>query len=269
MPEYTNQPPISDDTPVWRYFSRAAAVATVTTKTLRLTRVDTFEDPFEGSVPKQTMDDQVPLFSGGNAARGMMLEYDSLAMYCDIREDRWMRMTRLRRARTRSAHVSSWSIGDESELLYRLYCTEDGKPGVGVSLKSTFGRLRESLRHHDLYVSPINYRHYHTGGSFTDEMDALMHKRHGFKPECELRILHFNNEHYARLMPADSDVKDLEPHIYLPWHLMDAVDEIQISPYADEEFEKRVREELSAAAPCLADRITLSMMNPRRNPAYF
>jgi hypothetical protein len=33
---------------------------------------------------------------------------------------------------------------------------------------------------HDLYVSPITYLPYHEAPAFTDEMDPLLHKRHGF-----------------------------------------------------------------------------------------
>jgi hypothetical protein len=99
-------------------------------------------------------------------------------------EDPWIRITRLRRARTRSAHASCWSAGDEAEPLWRLYCAEDNCQGVGVALRTTLARLKASVEH-DLYVSPITYNE---APPFTDEMDALLHKRHGFAaqsgPRC-------------------------------------------------------------------------------------
>ncbi len=64
MPTYKNRPPMDPDTPVWRYLSLNAVIATVRDRQLRFTRVDTFPDPFEGSVPKQTIDEQVVLFGG-------------------------------------------------------------------------------------------------------------------------------------------------------------------------------------------------------------
>jgi hypothetical protein len=47
---------MSDDTPVWRHLSLSAAIATIKTRKLQLTRVDKFHDPFEGSVPKSQID---------------------------------------------------------------------------------------------------------------------------------------------------------------------------------------------------------------------
>ena len=48
MPAYKNRPPLDPDTPVWRYLSLGAVIATVRDRKLRFTRVDKFEDPFEG-----------------------------------------------------------------------------------------------------------------------------------------------------------------------------------------------------------------------------
>jgi hypothetical protein len=47
-----------EDTTVLRYLSLSALITRMKTGRLRLTRVDKFQDPFEGSVPKQQMDDQ-------------------------------------------------------------------------------------------------------------------------------------------------------------------------------------------------------------------
>ncbi len=69
MPTYKNRPPMDPDTPVWRYLSLNAVIATVRDRQLRFTRVDRFKDPFEGSVPKQTIDDQVLLLAHRAAGR--------------------------------------------------------------------------------------------------------------------------------------------------------------------------------------------------------
>src|SRR6266853_1810910 len=78
MPTYKNRPPMDPDTPVWRYLSLNAVIATVRDRQLRFTRVDTFPDPFEGSVPKQTIDEQVVLFGG---AYHMRMAYASVAAH--------------------------------------------------------------------------------------------------------------------------------------------------------------------------------------------
>jgi hypothetical protein len=51
--------------------------------------------------------------------------------------------------------------------------------------------------------------------------------------------------------------------------LSDVIDEIVVSPYAGENYEASVREAIKTTDPNLADRVTLSVLNERRNPAYF
>jgi hypothetical protein len=103
MPTYKNRPPMDPDTPVWRYLSLNAVIATVRDRQLRFTRVDTFPDPFEGSVPKQTIDEQVVLFGGAYHMRmayaSVAAHYPSGAMSLPEWEDPWEKMTRLRRAK--------------------------------------------------------------------------------------------------------------------------------------------------------------------------
>jgi len=197
------------DTPVWRYQTLDAVVATIKTRQLRLTRVDRFEDdPFEGSVPNAQIDQQTVLFIGAESRRTMM-ERVMPHHYADFAkslppdfEDSWTRMTRLRRAKTRSAHASCWATGQESDLLWRLYAKEDGRrQGVGVAFQTTVARLEASVSVHDIYVSPVRYIRYHEAPPFTDEMDALLHKRHSFESERELRLLKLDQAHFGALVP--------------------------------------------------------------------
>jgi len=116
-------------------------------------------------------------------------------------EDPWSRITRLRRARTRSAHASCWSLSDESEPLWWRYCRDNDCPGVGVVLRTTLGRLKGSVKVHKLDVRPITYLRYQEAPAFTDDIAPLFHKRHGFNAECELRLLKFNEEHFKALIP--------------------------------------------------------------------
>src|SRR5262249_17692119 len=137
MPTYKNRPPLPEQTPVWRYLNLSGVIATVKTRKLRLTRLDTFRDRFEGSVPKKQMEVQDVLFMGAGSRRQMMnsvsRHYPGMARTPPPDEDSWARITRLRRAQTRSAHASCWSHGEESEALWRLYCGDDSCPGFGVA----------------------------------------------------------------------------------------------------------------------------------------
>jgi hypothetical protein len=253
---------------VWRYLTLSAVIATIKAGRLRLTRVDRFQDPFEGSVPKAQIDDQIPLFIGAASRRAMMdsvaAHHPGMARSLPPDEDPWIRTTRLRRARTRSAHASCWSAGNESEPMWRLYCTDDGLRGVGVALRTTLARLEASVAAHDLYVSPIKYLPYREAPAFTDEMDSLLHKRDAFAAERELRLLKFDEAHFNALVPKDASVPELPQHICVDWVLSDVIDEIIVSPYADVKYEDLVRHAINAKDPNLADRVVLSELHERR-----
>jgi hypothetical protein len=138
-----------------------------------------------------------------------------------------------------------------------------------VALRTTLARLEASVAAHDLYVSPITYRRYHEGPAFTDEMDSLLHKRHGFRAEEELRILKFDEAHYSALVPKDASVSELPEHINVNWVLGDVIEEIAVSPYADANYEDLVRRAINAADPRLVDRVVLSVLHERRYPPGF
>ncbi len=274
MPAYINRPPIEPSTAVWRYLSLKAAVATVRDRKLRLTRLDTFPDPFEGSVPKQQIEDQLPLAAGATTTRSMMssiaAHYPSMSVVRHTEQiDLFEELTRLRRAKTRSTYASCWSAGNESEALWRLYGNVGGGDGIGVALKTTLSRLEASVQVHDLYVSPVSYRPYHEGPAFTDEIDSLMHKRLGFQAEQEVRLLKVDHQQYLSLTERQPNVPELPEHVFLAWPVEDIVEEIVLSPYADADYEWLATTALTAAMPGKKMPVTLSDLNPRRYQPNF
>src|ERR1700740_1448786 len=102
VPTYKNRPPMPADTPVWRYLTLGAVFATIKTRQLRLTRVDKFHDPFEGSVPDKEIETQILLCGGAANLRVMMnvlaTHHPGMPPTPPPDEDSWVRMTRLRRA---------------------------------------------------------------------------------------------------------------------------------------------------------------------------
>jgi hypothetical protein len=140
---------------------------------------------------------------------------------------------------------------------------------VGVAFRTTLDRLEASVEAHDLYVSPIRYLPYHTAPPFTDEMDPLLHKRHGFAAEREVRLLKFDEAHFRALVPNDASVPELHEHIYVDWVLSDVIEEIIVSPYADMNYEDLVRHAIKAIDPSLAGRVRLSELHERRYAPNF
>jgi hypothetical protein len=273
MPAYKNRPEMPGDTPVLRYIGLKGLAATVTERRLRFTRVDKYKDPFEGSVPQAEVDHVTPALIGAASRQHMMMQikphFPEMEPYRT--EDPWTRVTRFRMAKTKAAHACSWAAGDESELRWLFYCRDDRKRGLGVAMRTTLERLERSVASYDFFVSPIRYRHYHTTGEepFTQEIDALFHKRMGFSDEHEVRLLKFDEPHYFALAKKDAVIKPLPKFRYFEWTPRDVLDAIVVSPYADEEYEARVRGIVSAADAGLAARVELSILHPRRDAPRF
>lgn len=138
MPEYVNRPPLAQGTCVSHYTTIEAVFAMLRDQQLRLVRVDTWPDPFEGSVPKQQIDCQTSMFSGASRAEldlmgmgmGMEIDLSDTSRMRSQPRDPWTTMTKRRRAMTLSAHAICWRVGEESEAMWRLYCkggTEAGR----------------------------------------------------------------------------------------------------------------------------------------------
>lgn len=275
MPTYPNRPLLDPETHVWRYLSLAAVVATARDRQLRLTRVDRFPDEFEGSVPKKQTDEQVPLFIAAMSAQATMNQvsahYPGMNRSLHNLEDPFTKVTRLRRAQTRAAYASCWAAGDESDVLWKLYCNDDGArgSGVGIALRSTMSRLEASVAQHDLYVSPVIYRPYHEGAAFKLDMDPFFHKRRGFAAENEVRLLNFDKTQYAALIASSTTVPEVPEYVFVDWPFEVAVDAIVLSPYVDEAYEGRARQAIEQLGARLIDRVIRSEMDKRRYPPGF
>jgi len=269
---------MDEATELRRYTTLDALVHTFRNRQLRLTRVDKFHDPFEGSVPKRQVDDQVPIFSNRKEVQmmGVAGYYPSMSMPPQRHLDPWTEMTLRRRAKTRSAHASCWTAGHESEAMWRLYCRNGEPEGQGVALQSTLGKIEASVACHDLFVSPIRYRYYHEGDAFDDEIDPFMHKRKGFAYEGEVRLLKYDESHYFELAsaltsgdPAKATPPELPEHIFLDWSPAEVIERITISPYADESYEKKARAAIALIDPSLVDRLELSVLSELRYTPQF
>jgi hypothetical protein len=268
MPTYKNRPAMALDTVLRRHMTLDGLAQTLAKQKLRLTRLDRFPDPYEGSVPKQQIDDQLPIFS----SRNVFFE-GGMNPGTPEQLDPWTEMSLWRRAMTRSAHASCWSAGHESEAMWRLYCRDSGVEGQGVAIESTLAAIEASVDAQGLLVSPIAYRYYHTGPAFTDELDSFMNKRMGFSHEGEVRLLSFNKDQYlsiANAVRAQAPAPaDLPEYVHLAWPVHAVVNRLLISPYADEAYEKRVRDQVAAIDSSLASKLELSVLSERRYAANF
>jgi hypothetical protein len=274
---YKNEKHMSPRRSVWHYTCLDAVLAMIETGSILLTRMDHFQDKFEGSITKANMEDLLPLAAGAGARSSM---YQQLVPHFPGMEvpryrDLFTVMTERREAAIRATHANCWSSGEESEALWKLYCRPVPN---GVALRSTFGRLRRSVADDEtVRVCPVQYRHYHVGEAFDQDLDALLFKRKGFEYEREVRILKFDQAHYNALTadaipfiipgrPKFVPPNELAPKVQLAWSLRDCVTVIAVSPYAVKGYDAEVREAVRRIDPKLADRVELSVLSEYRYP---
>jgi len=220
------------------------------------------------------MDEQVALLS--SALSSQMEVTDMAGQFPGIHhvkhrhQNPWELITKRRRAMARSVHASCWCWGLESEAMWRLYCHRDGPAGQGLALRTTLASLEASVAWHNLYVSPVSYRHYHEGPAFDDELDPFLHKRKGFEHEHEVRLLRFDAPHFHALNTAVGFEFDITPpaelphDIYIDWSPWDVIDAIVVSPYSTANYEAAARHAITAVDPSLAGRVVLSVLSERR-----
>jgi hypothetical protein len=108
MPTYKNRTPMNAATELRRYITLDALLRIFRNGQLRLTRVDTLDDPFEGSVTKKQIDDQTPIFSTKhiNQLKCLASYYPDMDLPPPRRLDPQTEMTLRRQAMTRSVHAS-------------------------------------------------------------------------------------------------------------------------------------------------------------------
>ena len=148
MQVYKNRPVMPTDQLLWHYTTRNAVVAMVNEGQMRLTRIDAFEDPFEGSVPRQSIEDQGVILRGCEMMQTMM---GSVATHYPGHHkipqtqyrDRWSEMTQRRRAMTRSARAlhlcstASTSLRIRHQLSSKSHGPTGSSPYVVGSSRST------------------------------------------------------------------------------------------------------------------------------------
>ena len=220
---------------VWRYLDLPRFIWMLSSKALAFARVDSLEDPFEGSVPP--------------------------AVYEEWKSRHAELVATARRGLRNQAFVSCWHANNtESEAMWRLYCGSHD----GIALQTTYEKLDASLPH-SIFLGQITYLDYECDTEPPrDTLALLMRKRQAFEHEHEIRALIWPPVCPPGLLPPnlDEDVRVVN----VPWRARDFLDGIYVSPYAEEWYRDVVVSVIEKFAPELVDRVTWSHM--RGVPLY-
>ena len=267
---------LSPDTVVWRYLEFRRLYDAVKNRYLSLTLLQQYvegrdpADPYETSVPEQTVQDDCQIVHGGQMTtmpqpfESMYSpRYDQTKLPPQLKllepQARLDAISRKRRAVLRAAYASCWRWGDEeSEAMWRLYC-----PGTeGVAIHSTYGKLQEAFAGiPSVVVFPIVYIDYLDGAFMQHEhpRDPALHKRIAFKHEQEVRVLQFHEDLYRRAC-ADKDFCPQNRYETVPWKPDEVVEKIVLNPRCDDKFGEFVIDVLKTLSPDLSGKVRQSSL---------
>jgi len=219
-------------TSIWRYMDLAKFVALLKSRSIYLTRVDRFSDPYEGTTTLRTA-------AGiGQFLKNMGNVHDEA------------HVLKMLDAARQELFVSCWHVNEhESEAMWRLYCGDGG----GVAIQTTYSALLEAVRwHQGVYIGKVTYVDYRNA-SFPDAnvFYPVMHKRASFMHEREVRLV--------KLSPPQLDgTQDLA--LSVPVELENLCNAVYVSPSAPNYYFEAVRAVVDAIAPDLSSRLQWSQM---------
>ncbi len=227
---------------LWRYMDLAKFLSLLEYSSLFFTRLDHFQDPFEGALGTQrnesswSMREQqwrqkwIEVNSKSNKVRLSNSEMQLLAE----NEFKEYRKT-IKNWRTQN-YVNCWHQSDcESEAMWQLY-TRDSKQGVAI--QTTFERLYQALSPIPQptfgLVKYINYNDYNNGNSKNTfcPFDAPWYKRESFAHEKEFRVIIEDTR--------KNGFRDWDKTIRVDLNLL--IDNLYISPEADKWFVELVKD---------------------------
>ncbi|WP_144240035.1 DUF2971 domain-containing protein [Haladaptatus cibarius] len=220
------------DVKIWRYMDFTQLVSILERNSLYFHRADRFDDPYEGSLPKQNFD----LRSN---------ELDNIP-------DDWTKnlLPRFRQICRRYTFLNCWHINEtESAGMWDLYLKAD----AGICIQSTYERLIDSLEPYDesnVFISKVKYIKYGeerlSGWSLqsplADTISPFIHKRESFKHEREIRaIIHdlpWSNEGDTWITAEDIENTPLhdeglvDKNKYIRVNLDKLIENVYIAPHA-------------------------------------
>ena len=230
------------DAKLWRYMDLAKFLSLLESSSLFFTRLDHFQDPFEGALgtqrnevswatkEKERMQRWIKICSESN---NICLSDSEVQLLTEQEFKKYSE--NIKNLRTGN-YVNCWHQSDyESEAMWHLY-TRDSKQGIAI--QTTFERLYQALpptpQPNFGMVKYVNYNEYNNGNSKNTfhPFEAPWYKRESFAHEKEFRII----------------VKDERKVGFRDWNktikvnLNILIENVYISPEADKWFTKLVKD---------------------------
>jgi hypothetical protein len=228
---------------VRRYIDMAGLVSVLSVEKLPFIRIDQFNDPFEGSIPKSVDLARDPVVRGPD---GLLNQLSKTRLF-----------------------ASCWHANEhESEAMWRLYCGQKD----GIALQTTYEKLDQSLPHkyesgEQILLGMVGYRDYdswHLPKIFNRHA-LYMNKRLAFAHEQEVRAI-VNVKGEMTVTHLDGKVlkvqapEDAPKALFIDWNAADCLEHVYVSPFASGWYRDAVDTVLKRFAPTLSDQLCWSAM---------
>jgi hypothetical protein len=162
----------ADDARLWRYMTPTTFLSMVLGRSLFLSRLSSFEDPFEGVPPRAVIEAMRQRREGRSPE--------------DVRRlEAWKDMIERCRA---TICASCWHVGDEeSEAMWKLY----GRFEDGLAVVTTLGSIRRAFEDEEITGGLVDYsgREFEAGTTDENLLQWATTKRPSYKHENEFRLL--------------------------------------------------------------------------------
>ena len=186
------KPPSDHDSPIWRYMDFTKFVSMLQYGGLYFRRVDLLGDPFEGSLPRLSVEARERLFK--TLMKGDIDgPVDALAHH-----HRVMRMT---------AFANCWHLNDhESAAMWAHYAGTEG----AIAIRSTFRALDDSLGD-AVFLGMVKYIDYKEEiiGEKDNSLSPLIYKRASFAHEREVRALVWDVPLFKKCFNSDAEPNEV------------------------------------------------------------
>ena len=176
------KPPADQETRIWKYLDFPKFMDLITSQGLYFCRFDKFEDPFEGSLPKNSI-----------AERNKQLNYLKEIGKKPPEEKFWidLNIEFKKKFAANCWHMSQY----ESYAMWKIYT----KSNEGVAIQSTYKRLFECLDNtpNKAYLSAIKYIDFEYNTiDWGNRLAPFLHKMRSYHFEEELRAIITDTENY-------------------------------------------------------------------------
>jgi len=218
--------PSDENQKVWRYMDFTKLISLLESSSLYFARADKFEDPFEGSYPKEdilAVEDYLNSLKDATEKKKKLYR----ELWCDSND-----------LFKKSAFLNCWHLNNhESAAMWKLYL----KSNEGIAIQSTYHSLKNAfVSEEKIYLGEVKYIDYETEwlGFPRDGLKPLIHKRKSFDHEKEVRAVVVRNffENLDKINSNMEEEVNITHGFHIPINLDVLIEKIYVAPNAETWF---------------------------------